>query len=81
MIASPRSAAVKASVVRMLRADAQMFCCASGTIFGREVVPEVCSTRAMSSGAAAPGCARGPRFQRYRKRKRETARDLLGRGS
>ena len=30
-----------------------MFLCASGTIFGRDVVPEVCSTSAMSSGVAA----------------------------
>ena len=30
-----------------------MFLCDSGTIFGREVVPDVWSTSAMSSGAAA----------------------------
>ena len=40
------------------RADAQMFLCASGTILGRDVVPDVCSTSAMSSGVAgAPACA------------------------
>ena len=39
----------------MLRADAQMFFCANGTIFGRDVVPEVCSTSAMSSGLTLRG--------------------------
>ena len=28
--------------------------CDSGTIFGRDVVPEVCRTSAMSSGSAKP---------------------------
>jgi hypothetical protein len=50
---------VKASVLRMLRAEAQRFFCDSGTIFGREVVPEVCSTMATSSGWAKPPLAAG----------------------
>ena len=37
----------------MLRADAQTLRCASGTIFGRDVVPDVCSTSAMSSGVTS----------------------------
>ena len=43
----------------MLRAEAQMLACASGTIFGREVVPEVCRMSATSSGSAGPGRAAG----------------------
>ena len=53
MITRPRSFAVSDSVLRMLPADATEFLCASGTIFGRDVVPDVCSTSAMSSGVAA----------------------------
>ena len=34
--------------------------CRSGTIFGRDVVPDVCSTSATSSASAAPGCAAAP---------------------
>jgi hypothetical protein len=34
----------------MLWADAQMLLCVSGTIFGREVVPEVWSSNATLSG-------------------------------
>ena len=41
----------------MLRAEAQTFDCFSGTIFGREVVPDVCSTSAMSSACAGPPVA------------------------
>ena len=52
MMLTPRSCAVKASAVRMLRAEAQTFRCERGTILGREVVPEVWSTRAMSPGSA-----------------------------
>ena len=43
------SVAVSAKVRGMCRADAIRLACESGTILGREVVPEVCSTRAMSS--------------------------------
>src|ERR1041385_3360570 len=50
MMTSPRSSAVNASVFLMLAADAAMFLCASGTILGRDVVPDVCSTSAMESG-------------------------------
>ncbi len=59
MMLRPRSAAVKASDLRMWRAEAHRFCCDSGTIFGREVVPEVCSTMATSSGSAKPPLAAG----------------------
>jgi hypothetical protein len=38
----------------MLRAEAQTLDCFRGTIFGREVVPDVCSTRPISSGWAGP---------------------------
>ena len=60
MMLRPRSSAVKASAVRMLRAEAQTLPCVSGTIFGREVVPEVCSTSAMSSVSARPPRAGSP---------------------
>src|SRR5213078_1090567 len=53
MITRPRSFGVSASVLRMFEADAAMFLCARGTIFGRDVVPDVCNTSAMSSGDAA----------------------------
>jgi hypothetical protein len=39
----------------MLVADAARLACDSGTILGREVVPEVCSTIEMSSAAPAAG--------------------------
>ena len=39
---------------------AQTLAWVSGTIFGREVVPEVCSTSATSSAAAWPGRAAAP---------------------
>ena len=38
----------------MCSAEAHRLRCDSGTILGREVVPEVCSTSAMSSGSAMP---------------------------
>src|SRR5262245_35120548 len=61
MITSPRSFDVSESVLRILAADAAMFLCASGTIFGRDVVPDVCNTSAMSSGVAVfTGCAAPP---------------------
>ena len=43
----------------MLRAEAQTFDCFSGTIFGRDVVPDVWSTRPISSGWAGPELAAG----------------------
>jgi hypothetical protein len=49
-----RSSAVNARVVLMLRAEAHRLRCVSGTILGRDVVPEVCSTSATSSGWARP---------------------------
>ena len=60
MMFRPTSASLKASDVRMLRADAHRLATESGTIFGREVVPEVCSTIAMSVGVAKPPLAAGP---------------------
>ena len=42
------------SVRAIFQADAQRFRWPSGTILGREVVPDVCSTSAMSS---PPGCS------------------------
>jgi len=54
MMLSPRSAAAKATVRLTLRAEAQTLRWESGTIFGRDVVPEVCSTSAVSSAATAP---------------------------
>src|SRR5690606_27496387 len=57
MILRQRSSAVRANVSTMLRAVAHMLRWLSGTIFGREVVPEVCSTSATSSGSAGPACA------------------------
>ena len=44
----------------MFDADAAMFLWASGTIFGRDVVPEVCKTSAMSSGVAGVTGFAGP---------------------
>jgi len=57
---SARSLAESSSVVAMLRAEAQMLAWASGTIFGREVVPEVCRMRATSPGSAGPGLPAAP---------------------
>ena len=42
------------SALPMFRAEAVTLRWSSGTIFGREVDPEVCSTRATSSGSASP---------------------------
>ena len=41
----------------MCCADANTLRWVNGTILGRDVVPEVCSTNATSSACAAPGCA------------------------
>jgi hypothetical protein len=54
MMFSPQSVAVNCSVLRMLLADAARLPCDSGTILGREVVPEVCSTIDTSSICAYP---------------------------
>ena len=53
-----RSLGVSPSVSRMFFAEAAMFAPDSGTIFGREVVPEVWRTSAMSPAAAGPGAPR-----------------------
>ena len=52
MMFSPQSAGPKASVRAICCADAARLRCDSGTIFGREVVPEVCSSIETSSGSA-----------------------------
>ncbi len=48
----PQSASVNCSVLRILLADATRLLCDSGTILGRDVVPEVCSTMEISPGSA-----------------------------
>ena len=53
-----RSAGFSASEAAICPAEAARLAPDKGTIFGREVVPEVCSTRAMSSGSAG-GAASG----------------------
>ena len=58
------SAGDSASEAPMLRAEAARLRLLSGTIFGRAVVPEVCSTSAMSSGSAGPGRAGRRRRER-----------------
>jgi len=77
---SPRSEAVNAKVCRTLRAEAHTLRCASGTIFGREVVPEVCRTSAMSSADAGPGAWRQRRSLSFGKNEREAARAVFARG-
>ncbi len=54
MMLRQRSAGERASVAPMWRAEARRFFWLRGTIFGREVVPEVCRTSATSSGSAGP---------------------------
>src|SRR5271165_4161176 len=54
MMLRPRSLGVSARLAQILRAEAQTFLWVKGTIFGRDVVPEVCSTKAISSGPGAP---------------------------
>src|ERR1700733_13557318 len=51
---SARSLAESSSEAAMLRAEVQMLACVSGTIFGREVVPEVCKMRAVLLASAGP---------------------------
>src|SRR5687768_4380277 len=58
MITRPRSLSVNARDSRTFAADAHTFFCASGTILGRDVVPDVWSTKATSSGVAALGARR-----------------------
>ncbi len=53
----PRSLCENSSVRAMFCAEIATLRCESGTILGREVVPEVCRISAMSSGCANPGCA------------------------
>ena len=55
-----RSLAESSSEAAMLRAEVQMLACVSGTIFGREVVPDVCRMSATSSASAGPGRAAAP---------------------
>src|ERR1700722_179223 len=55
MTLSALSLSESSSEVAMLPAEVQMLACRSGTIFGREVVPEVCKIRAMSCASAGPG--------------------------
>ena len=54
-----RSPSTSWRVDRMLWADLQRFVWVSGMIFGREVVPDVCSTSATSEASARPLCAGG----------------------
>ena len=56
-----RSPAVSASDSTMFPADTARLRWLSGTSFGREVVPEVCSSSATSSGATSSGAARAGR--------------------
>ena len=50
MMCSSRSDGPSRSVLLMLHAEAHTLRCDSGTIFGRDVVPEVCRISATSSG-------------------------------
>jgi len=54
MMFRPRSDGVRATVSRTLQAEAQMLACVSGTIFGRDVVPEVCRISATFTGLGYP---------------------------
>ena len=68
--AAVRTARARASR-RRSRADAHSWRCVSGTSFGREVVPDVCSTSATSSGSGR--VVRAPRptaLRRGRRRRR-----------
>ena len=60
MMLRQRSSGVSESVSRMWAAEAHTLRCRRGTILGREVVPEVCRTRATSSASAAPGRSAAP---------------------
>ena len=54
MMLRQRSPGSSESQPEMLRADAQRFAPVSGTILGRDVVPEVWSTSAASSASTSP---------------------------
>src|SRR6202000_2582533 len=54
------SPGVSDKVAAMFCAEAATLIWRSGTIFGRAVVPEVCSTSAISSDSAEPGTAALP---------------------
>ncbi len=75
----------------MWRADAATFACGSGTSFGRDVVPDVCSSSAMSPSCAAPvvrgGADGGPvdgegasRFSRVETQPQDRDAELLSDG-
>ena len=55
-----RSSAVSASEVLILPAEAATLAWVSGTILGRDVVPDVCRISAMSSGPGAEASAGVP---------------------
>ena len=56
-----RSAAASCKVAAMLAADAARFAWLSGTILGREVVPEVCRIKAVAvMGRGAASASRTP---------------------
>src|SRR3984885_3087680 len=57
---SALSLSKSSSEVAMLPAEVQILAWRSGTIFGREVVPDVCRMRATSCGSAGPGLAAAP---------------------
>jgi hypothetical protein len=60
MMLRQRSPGLSCSVPAMWRAEAVTLRWESGTSFGREVVPEVCSSSATSSAVAKPPAAGPP---------------------
>jgi len=50
MIFRQRSSGVSLSEAQIFSAEQHKLCCVNGTILGREVVPEVYRTRAISPG-------------------------------
>src|SRR5687767_10455616 len=65
MITRARSSSLRASDSLTLYADAHTLRCDSGTILGRDVVPDVWRTRAISSGEAGrlpAGSSPAPQF-------------------
>src|SRR5918995_4111738 len=60
MMFRQRSLAVRPSVAPIWEAEAARLASLSGTSFGRDVVPEVWSSNAMSSALAKPGTAGWP---------------------
>jgi hypothetical protein len=83
MMFSPRSAGVKRQRAPRCSAPRRTGCAASsGTIFGREVVPEVCSTIDTSPRLRpAPGCAAAAAFARNARAQGEVAGAASRRGS